>query len=277
MEAKELDVQIVETTAALEAINRAEVDIQISTAKRFPRDVTRSINRIKDLATRDPEVAEGCFYSIPRDGKAISGPSIRFAEIVASSWCNLLAAARVTGEDEKFVTCQGIAHDLETNVSISVEVKRKITGRNGRRYSDDMVNTTANAGCAIALRNAIFKVVPSAVIEEVKKEVAAVGAGDARTLKDKQNACVEYFKAKGYSKEQVLALVGKERQEDIDSDTLMVLQGVVTAIKEETTTLEDVFRDVDTGGKSEKAKAIRERLKKGKKNGEEDDKEGGDK
>ncbi|MFN8826683.1 MAG: hypothetical protein ACK501_17070, partial [Planctomycetota bacterium] len=39
---------------------------------------------------------------------------------------------------------------------------RRITGKNGRRYSSDMIGVTGNAACSIALRNAVFRGIPRA-------------------------------------------------------------------------------------------------------------------
>ena len=69
--------------SALEAIQRAEVDIAITTAKRYPRDVARSLKLCRELALRNPKIAERCNYAVPRAGKKIIGPSVHFARIVA--------------------------------------------------------------------------------------------------------------------------------------------------------------------------------------------------
>ena len=46
----------------LQAINRAEADIQIATAKQYPRDLTVVLNKIATYETMDKETAEDCFY-----------------------------------------------------------------------------------------------------------------------------------------------------------------------------------------------------------------------
>ena len=50
----------------LTAIDRAEVDIQIATAKQYPRDITSTLNKIATYATMDKETAEDCFYVLRR-------------------------------------------------------------------------------------------------------------------------------------------------------------------------------------------------------------------
>ena len=80
-------------------LTRAEIDQQITTAHHHPRSPARARDRMIGLATLDEQMAAECIYSVPRGGKQIRGPSIRFAEIVLSSWGNVRCAARVTHED----------------------------------------------------------------------------------------------------------------------------------------------------------------------------------
>src|SRR5690606_7715376 len=138
------------------------VDVQISTAKRFPRSIKAFKDMAMAMATLDEETAESCFYALPRGGKTVEGPSARLAEIVASAWGNMRIEGRPIAEDDRFVTSRGTAWDLQTNVAFAFESRRRITDKQNRRYNDDMIGVTANAATSIALRNAVFKAVPSA-------------------------------------------------------------------------------------------------------------------
>src|SRR5262245_56131534 len=73
----------------------SSINVQVATAKKYPRDVQRSLEKARQLATLNDEVAEECHYSIPRGGKQIEGPSVRLAEVVASCWGNLRIGARI--------------------------------------------------------------------------------------------------------------------------------------------------------------------------------------
>jgi hypothetical protein len=69
-------------------VNNQELDIQINTAKAYPRSVKSFLEEAKMLATANQETAASCFYSLPRKDKngkqvQITGPSIRLAEIAA--------------------------------------------------------------------------------------------------------------------------------------------------------------------------------------------------
>ena len=80
MEQKSPELEVI-SASSLELIQRAEIDMQIATAKRYPRDLAKVKRKMLDFATLDEETAESCFYSVPRDGKTIQGPSVRLAEI----------------------------------------------------------------------------------------------------------------------------------------------------------------------------------------------------
>ena len=187
MEEQHVEVMQVNNAETLMALTKGEIDAQIATAKQYPRNLSRVLNNIETLATMDEDVAGSCFYTLrrkERDGsvKLIEGASVRMAEIVASSWGNLRTQARIIANDGKTITAQGVCHDLETNTAISVEVKRRITDKSGKTYNEDMQIMTGNAACAIALRNAVFKVVPAALIKKTIDKAKKVSLGESMTL-----------------------------------------------------------------------------------------------
>jgi len=131
-----MEQEIIEIKQAevLQAIDRAEVDIQISTAKQYPRDLQVVLNKIATYATMDKETAEDCFYVLRRKNDRgqdtiIDGLSVRMAEIIASAWGNIRVATRIIGNDGKTITAQAVCHDLESNVAITKCVPRRITNK----------------------------------------------------------------------------------------------------------------------------------------------------
>src|SRR5512137_2744695 len=118
------DIQIMQSEM-LQALNKAEIDIQIATAKQYPREINKVLNTIATYAMMDVETAEDCFYALRRgrgnDTAVIEGLSVRLAEIVAGAWGNIRVQTRIIGNDGKTITAQGICHDLETNFAASVE------------------------------------------------------------------------------------------------------------------------------------------------------------
>jgi hypothetical protein len=241
MEEQHVEVMQVNNAESLAALTRSEIDVQIATAKQYPRNLARVLGNIETLATMDEEVAGSCFYTLRRQGKVIEGASVRMAEIIASSWGNLRVQARIIGNDGKMITAQGVCHDLESNYAVSAEVKRRITDKNGHTFSEDMQVVTGNAACAIAMRNALFKVVPAALVKKVIDKAKKVSLGESMTLETSRAKMLQYFKTIGVEEKQILDYLSIEKVDEINIDMVIELRGLANAIKEGTTTAKEAF------------------------------------
>lgn len=227
------------------------VDVQVATARRFPRSIASFIRRATEMATLSPDIAASCVYALPRGGKTIEGPSARLAEIVASAWGNLRIQAGATDNDDRYITARGEAWDVETNVAIGFEVRRRITtsekrGRNGevipaKTYDDDMITVTGNAAASIALRNAVFKAVPSSFWKPIYQKCRQVIAGDAKTFAARRDDMLKAFMVAGVTPDRLCAGIGLKGVQDITLDHMATLVGVLNAIKEGETTIEEAF------------------------------------
>lgn len=233
-------VQIV-NNESLSLITKAEIDMQISTAKAFPRSIKMFLDKAMSIATVSEEVAASCAYALPRGGKTLEGPSVRLAEIVSSSYGNIRSGSRVIANDGKWITAQGVCHDLESNTAITIEVKRKITDKTGKTYNEDMQTVTGNAACAIAFRNAVFKVIPAALVNDIYEKVKEVAKGTAETLVARRAKAVKYFTDQGIKEPQICAVLEIKKIDDIDLDKLSILRGMVTLIKNNESTLDELF------------------------------------
>lgn len=246
------ETQEVVSQTALAAIVGGEIDAQVRTAKAHPRSITRFLREAHELVTLDEDVAGSCIYALERrekNGKVktIDGPSIRFAEMILSTWGNSRAGARIVGEDDRFVTAQGVCHDLERNVSVSFEVRRRITNRDGKRYSDDMVATTANAACSIALRDAIERTIPKAIWSRLYEAARAAAVGKAETMTATRAKMLEAFSKMGVPQEMIFGSLGIIGVEDIGADEVLLLRGKFTAIRDGQITIEQAFPPADQG------------------------------
>lgn len=248
---------------ALESQTRAEIDMQIATARRFPRSLDRVLKRVTELATLDEATAGACFYRLNRQGKNIEGPTIRFAEIAVHAFGNMRYGSRVIANDGKTVTAQGFCHDLENNVMSSQEVKRRITDKEGRTYSEDMQVVTGNAACAIAARNSVFKVIPFAVVKGIMDAAKKVAIGDIKTLSDRRTRMLETLSKLGINEKRACAAVDKNGAAEIGLDELAILFGLYNGVKEGEQTVEEAFPEVKAPAKL--GAALPEELPKEKK------------
>lgn len=233
-------------------IARAELDVQITTAKAYPRNAVRAVEYATQLATMDEATAQSCFYCLPRkdkDGvkKEIRGGSIRLAEIMANAWGNIHAATRIVENDGRHITAEGVAWDLETNVKMAMQNKVSIRfgekeGKGGYTANSDMQTLLSNAASAKALRNAIFKVIPKALVDRVRDKAIAFSVGDQKSIGSKINELVDKLVKMGIDRDLMLEYYECENLNEITPEIYKSLIGVGTAIKEGYIKVDEVFK-----------------------------------
>lgn len=225
--------------------DKAQIDVQISTAKAYPRSIKRSTENAIAIVTLDKETAQTCTYSVPRGGKAITGPSVHLAKILAQCWGNMRVDAKVVDIDQKQVTSEAVCFDLENNLAIKAQVKRSIVGRQGR-FNDDMITVTGNAANSIALRNAILSVIPRAIVDKVYNAAKQTITGDisdkTKLIARRKQVFDGLKETYGITEAEVLKAVGKAAIDHITPDDLVVLIGIGQAIMDGDTTVDQAFR-----------------------------------
>lgn len=248
------------------AINKAETESQIDIAKRYPRDLTRAKKNFLMMATVDEETAKKCFYSKPVDneGTLATGPSIRMAEIAVNVYGNIRYGARMVEESEKWVKVQGMCFDLENNLAYTTDVSRSIWSERGKyRYSQNLVQTTIKAAMAIALRDAVFKVVPLGFFktELDKIKALATGRGGSIPLTKRVENAFTYFKKQSVTDNQIFELLNIRGKDEITEDHLEVLVGLRTGIEDKEFTAEEAFRSYKKEKQETKAADVAEGVK----------------
>ena len=238
------DVQIVQ----VDAVERANVDSQVATAKRYPRDIRRSIDNSVVMATMNQETAQSCSYALPRGGKPITGPSVHLAKIIVSNWGNMRTEAKVVQITDKQVISRGTCWDLETNVASAFEVRRSIIGKNGQRFSDDMITVTGNAANSIAYRNAVFAVIPKAITDRVYYAAQKFITGDLsdsdKLLKVRTGVLNNFKNNYGITEEEVVKMCGKQTVNQIGADEISMLMGTIQALKDGGTTVDELMKPI---------------------------------
>lgn len=244
-----LEVMEVEEVVSPQVVyqqDKAAIDVQISTAKAFPRNIKRSVDNAIAIVTMDKETAHTCTYSVPRGGKAITGPSVHLAKILAQVWGNMRVEAKVVSVDSKQVTSEAVCFDLENNLAIKAQVKRSIVSKSGR-FNDDMITVTGNASNSIALRNAVLSVIPRAIVDKVynaAKQTITGDLSDKTKLIAKRKQVFDGLKdTYGLTEKEVLSAVGKAAIDHITGDDIVVLIGIGQAIKDGDTTVDGAFRN----------------------------------
>lgn len=246
-----LEQAIENTKTGFDRREAAFMEAQLDTAYKRRRSLKQFIMTATTYATQDQETAAACSYSLPRrnaDGKtqAISGPSVRLAEICALAWGNMHTESRIVEIGEEYVKVAAVCWDMESNNRMGQEAARRIVKKNGQRYSDDMIIMTANAAISIVLRNVVFRIIPKALVEQIRAKAVAVAKGDAASIKKRRDEAVAHWKKQGVSQERLLAGLGKAGIEDIDAEDIAIMLGYWTAVKDKEATIDDCFPPLET-------------------------------
>jgi len=241
-----------EEVSQIVQINRSEVESAVAIANAYPRSIAKVKEAVGLLACIDQETAKACFYSKPlgknkdtQKEEFATGPSIRLAEIAATQYKNIRFGTRIVETGEKWVTVQGICIDLENNISYTADVQRSIwsSKNGGYRYSQSMIETTTKAAGAIAVRDAIFKVIPLGLFaSELKKiKATATGANTGVPVSERLTKAFTQFKVYKVSPEQIMEQLGIKTVEEATEEHLETLIGLYNAIKDNEITPEDAF------------------------------------
>lgn len=225
------------------ALESAAIDMQIATAHKYPRSLDTVIKKIRTMACYNEASAETCIYSLPRGGKPILGPSIGLANIVATSWGNCADGSRwvATDRKEKVVVAEGVFHDYETNRKVIVSEQRRIVTSKGHLFTDDMIIVTSKAAGSIARRNAIFQVIPRMVWHPIYEECLAIVRGTEVTFAERKDKALKAFSQFGVTPDQVFMWLGLKGEIDLNLEHLPLLRGGYVALRDGSTTVEEMF------------------------------------
>lgn len=242
-EIQQLDVEVLHQNL----VEKTSVDIQVATAKRYPRNVARVRDSVVALVTMDKDTAQSCSYALPRGDKPITGPSVHLARILAQQYGNIRAEAKVVEITDKQVVSRGTAWDLENNYAVAYEVRRSIVGKYGR-YSDDMITVTGNAANAIAYRNAVLSIIPKGITESALKEAQKLITGDLaddKALAERRKKAINYFNSSfGITEKEVLQLLGKQKVDQIKAKDIATLLGIQQSLVDGDTTVDDLMSPI---------------------------------
>ena len=239
-EIQENGVQLVSEMPSYYLQQKAQIDVQIATAHAFPRSLSKCKDNAVTIVTLSKEIAKSCGYSLPRGKKPIKGATVHLARILAQNYGNMRVSARVSEVSEKYVSALAVALDLETNLGVELEIRRKILYSDGRRFNDVMIHTTGLAAAAVAYRNVVLSVIPKGLTDHVYKAAQDHLTGDLSSEQELLKAraqWIKHFKSKyEATDEEIITLCGVKTLDGIKRDQILTLAGTDQAIKDEDTT-----------------------------------------
>lgn len=212
----------------------AEVQASLVMAKQAPRDPIARYAQIMECCQR-PDFAADAFYSFPRAGSKVEGPTIHFATELARIWGNINYGWSELSRDDKKSEVLAYAWDLETNVmsrqNFTCPHMREVKGKMVPLTTDrDIYENNANMATR-RVRARILSVLPSYIVEDAIKECKKTIAGKNDTpLIDRVNKMVTMFKKFGVSAAQIEKRLGRPI-DTMSTDDLVDYTGIYNSLK----------------------------------------------
>lgn len=279
---------ITETSStAVAAQAEAMVKARATVALARPRDMDKvRVAMLKEC--RRPGFAQVARYSIPRAGKRIEGPSIKFAEAVLRIMGNIVVRDIIVYDDAAKRIIEVETVDLETNASVSTTVSldkavERRTLKSGETALSSRLNSTGQMVYLIAareddtvqksailkskaMRTNILRLFPGDILEECMDQVQRTQADeDAQDPEAGRKKIVDGFFEIGVKPDHLKAYLGHPIDE-CSPPEMAHLRALFRAIRDgETTWAEASNIDPKTGEVKDpgsKVEGIKERLRK---------------
>lgn len=241
----------------------AEAQGKLVIAKRFPRDEFQAFADMKKACQR-PGLASKAFYSYPRGGETISGPTIRLAEELARCWRNIEYGIKELSQDNGKSEMQAFAWDLEANTmsvqnftnphAREVKSKGQTTIKQLTSLRDIYENNANMAGRRLRAR--ILAVLPADFVEEAIAECKKTLAGKNDTpLADRVRNMIVQFEKLGVSREMIEKRL-KRSVDTMNATDLTDYVGIFNSLKDGQTKISDWFEYTQESDLTAKLKEV---------------------
>lgn len=213
----------------------AEAQGQLILAKKFPRDSNASYAELME-ACKMLAFASTAFYSVPRAGGNVNGPSIRLAEEIARCYGNFQYGHRELSRTEGKSEVEVFAWDMEkNNRSIrQITVQHTMDTKDGpRKLRDqkDIDDKIANVASK-QVRGRILALVPKwmveSAIEECRKTLAG---GNDEPISVRVRKMTQAFAKFGVTADHLERHLG-HKLDEVLADELVDLMGIFNSIRE---------------------------------------------
>jgi len=213
----------------------AEAQGQLILAKRFPRDLNAAYTELME-SCRLAALANVAFYSVPRAGTKVTGPTIRLAEEIARVYGNFEYGHRELSRSADKSEIEVYAWDKEKNnrsvrqitVMHTRDTKEGQTPLRDQKDIDDKIANVASK----QVRGRILALLPKWMVESATQECRKTIAGrNDEPLTVRVMKMVDSFNRYGVKVEQLAAYIGKPVDQATQDDFVDML-GVYNALRD---------------------------------------------
>lgn len=212
---------------------------------------------------RRPRFADTARYSVPRGGKKIEGPSIRFVETATRLMGNLCpTTTTIYDDDEKrIVRCEVL--DLETNTSWAkdITVTKVVERKNAKGYriigtrtngyneevfiveaTDDDFAVKEGAAISKTQRTLALRLIPADIVEEAMDQCIATQRNeDAKDPTEARKKLVEYFSGLGVKAADLVDYFGGRQLDSLTPVEFAELRAIGGTLRDRQASWRDIL------------------------------------
>lgn len=207
-------------------LSRAEAEVKaaVFVAKQNPRNRDLARDEMR-FACSQLAIAEKAFFSYPKAGQTVSGPSVHLARELALIWGNIQHGTMELSRDTALGQSEILAYawDLERNsrssqIFIAPHIRDTRSGKKTLTDLRDVYENNANLG-ARRLREAIYAVLPDYyTAEAIQICQQTLARGDGASLDDRIEQEVARYSRVGVTVKQLETKVGRPQQKWDEQD-----------------------------------------------------------
>lgn len=225
----------------------AQVQGQILVAKKFPRDINLSMQKIERACSR-ATLANSALYSYSRGGSDIRGVSIRLAEELAKDWGNIKYGFEPIDSTADETTVRCFAYDMEENVIVERSIKVphiRHTSHGDKKLTDprDIYETVANQATR-RVRACILELIPGDIVDHAVEMCAKTQASTVKITPENLDKLCDAFASFGVAKVQIECFI-QRKIEAVTIDQYIRLRNIYHGLKDGVSRVSDFFKTLD--------------------------------
>lgn len=189
-----------------------EIETRIIIAKKMPR-VLADVEQSVLFECQDLETAEESQYSFPRGGQAVTGPSVRLAEVLVRHFGNMDYGIKELGTDSEGSTMEAFCWDMQSNVKATrvFHVKSERFSNSGTKKLVDPRDVYENNFNLAKRRQraCILEMIPKAIVTKAVNQCNETLKAHADATPEGIAALIEAFSKFGVTEKMIQARQGK--------------------------------------------------------------------
>jgi hypothetical protein len=186
-----------------------------------------------------PFIAENCFYAIFDGKNTILRPSVDLARLIYHNYSNLRIEMNVKDIQYKYIICEAVCFDLETNLAVKIPVYKSLLSPNtGKRYSEEQIPLLIAQANGIALRNAVFSVIPQSMIDTLLNRAIS----EAKKTQKADELIQWLMKEYNLTKDHILSTLNTISPALNEGDHLIRLISICNSLKQGDISVNEIFK-----------------------------------